>query len=181
MELLQDHQVTPDVSRHLRKMKAARQVEAVELMIAANTISAAHAGALLEATPPEQRTDFKPTQPEEAKADPLEQIVRLEREVNQVQDKYNKAEENYGSELLNLAVARGYLKKLTENEAVRSYIARHSPEILEQFELVLNTVSLEEAADQAAHDEHSDSVANINPDHAQGVRPDDLSSGGLEN
>ena len=181
VELLQDYQFTPEVTRHLRKMKAARQIEAVELMIAANTISAAHADALLKATPPEQRTDFKPPQPEQPKADPLEQIVRLEREMNQVQDKYNKAEENYGSELLNLVVARGYLKKLTENEAVRSYIARHSPEILEQFELVLNTVSLEEAADQAAHEEHSDSVANFDPDQAQGMRPDDLSSDGHEN
>ena len=53
----QDHQFTPDVTRHLRKMKAARQIEAVELMIAANTITAAHADALLKATPPEQRAD----------------------------------------------------------------------------------------------------------------------------
>ena len=43
----QDHQFTPDVTRHLRKMKAARQIEAVELMIAAHTITAAHADALL--------------------------------------------------------------------------------------------------------------------------------------
>ncbi len=35
--LLQDHQFTPDVTRILRNMKAARQVEAVELMVAKNT------------------------------------------------------------------------------------------------------------------------------------------------
>jgi len=77
VELLQDHQFTPDVTRPLRKMKAARQIEAVELMIAANTITAAHADALLKATPPEQRTDYKPPQPEQPKGDPLEQIVKL--------------------------------------------------------------------------------------------------------
>ena len=37
--LLQDKQFTPDVTRILRNMKAARQVEAVELMIASNTIA----------------------------------------------------------------------------------------------------------------------------------------------
>jgi ParB-like chromosome segregation protein Spo0J len=37
--LLQDKQFTPDVTRILRNMKAARQVEAVELMIASNTIT----------------------------------------------------------------------------------------------------------------------------------------------
>ncbi len=82
MELSQDHQFTPDVARHLRKMKAARQVEAVELMIAANTIIAAHADTLLKATPPEQRIDYKPPKPEEPKGDPLEQIVKLEREMS---------------------------------------------------------------------------------------------------
>ena len=149
VEMLQDHQFTPDVTRHLRKMKAARQIEAVELMIAANTITVAHADALLKATPPEQRSDYRPPKPEEPKGDPLEQIVKLEREMNQVQEKYKHAEENYGSELLNLVVAKGYLEKLMENEAVRSYGARHAPEIREQFELVLNTVSMEEAVEQA--------------------------------
>ena len=149
----QDHQFTPDVTRHLRKMKAARQIEAVELMIAAHTITAAHADALLKATPPEQRTDYKPPQPEQPKGDPLEQIVKLEREMSQVQEKYKHAEENYGSELLNLVVAKGYLKKLMENEAVRSYVARHASEILEQFELVLNTVSMEEAVEQAERED----------------------------
>ena len=150
VELLNDHQFTPDVTRHLRKMKAARQVEAVELMIAANTITAAHADALLKATPPEQRTDYTPPKPEEPKGDPLEQIVKLEREMNQVQEKYKDAEKSYGSELLNLVVAKGYLTKLVGNEAVRSWLSRHAPEILEQFDLVINTTSMEEAMEQQA-------------------------------
>lgn len=149
VELLQDHQFTPNVTRHLGKMKAARQVEAVELMIAANTITAAHADALLKATPPEQRTDYLPPKPDETKGDPLQQIVKLEREMSQVQEKYKRAEESYGPELLNLVVAKGYLKKVLENDAVRAYVGRNAPEILEQFELVLNTVSMEEAVEQA--------------------------------
>lgn len=149
VELLQDHQFTPDVTRHLRKMKAARQVEAVELMIAANTITGAHADALLKATPPEQRVDYAPPKPDEPKGDPIQQIVKLEREMSQVQEKYKRAEESYGSELLNLVVAKGYLKKVLENDAVRAYVDRNAPEILEQFELVLNTVSMEEAVEQA--------------------------------
>ena len=147
VELLQDHQFTPDVTRHLRKMKAARQIEAVELMIAANSITGAHADALLKATPTEQRNDVRPERPEQPKGDPLEQIVKLEREMNQVQEKYKQAEESYGSELLNLVVAKGYLKKIFENDSVRSYVQRHAPEIHEQFELVLNTVSMEEAVE----------------------------------
>ena len=40
-------------------MKGARQVEAARLMLASNTITVAHAEALLKAMPPEQRTDVK--------------------------------------------------------------------------------------------------------------------------
>ncbi|OLS52110.1 hypothetical protein [Rhodovulum sulfidophilum] len=36
---------------------------------------------------------------------------------------------------------------------MRSYVARHASEILEQFELVLNTVSMEEAVEQAEREE----------------------------
>ena len=90
----------------------------------------------------------------------MEQIVKLEREMSQVQEKYKHAEENYGSELLNLVVAKGYLKKLMENEAVRSYVARHACEILEQFDLVLNTVSMEEAVEQAEREEGPSGTAS---------------------
>lgn len=163
VELLQDHQFTPDVTRHLRKMKAARQIEAVELMIAANMITGAHADALLKATPPEQRTDYTPPKAEEPKGNPLEQIVRLEREMNQVQAKYKRAEESYGSELLNLVVAKGYLKKVLENEAVRAFVDRTAPEILEQFELVLNTISMEEAIEQSERSVVGDGYTGEDP------------------
>lgn len=156
VELLQDHQFTPDVTRHLRKMKPARQIEAVELMIAAGTITGPHADALLRATPPEQRTDHTPPKPEEPKGDPLEQIVKLEREMNQVQEQYKRTEETYGSDLLNLVVAKGYLKKLMENPSVHAFVGRTAPEILEQFELVLSTVSMEEAVEQADRDRPED-------------------------
>ena len=36
--------------------------------------------------------------PKRPKGDPLEQIVKLEREMNQVQEKYKVAEESYGSD-----------------------------------------------------------------------------------
>ncbi len=49
---------------------------------------------------------------------------------------------------MNLVVAKGYLTKLLGNDAVKSYITRHEPEILEHFELVVNTISMEEAVQQ---------------------------------
>jgi ParB-like chromosome segregation protein Spo0J len=167
IQLLQDKQFTPDVTRILRGMKAARQVEAIELMIASNTITVAHAEALLQATPAEQRIDFRPAE-KDKKTAPIEQIEKLEKEMSQVQEKYQEAESSYGSDLLNLVVAKGYLTKLLANEAVKSYIARHEPEIRIHLELVVNTVSMEEAVQQldAEAAEPMDDAAGENPDSA---------------
>jgi hypothetical protein len=65
--------------------------------------------------------------------------------MSQVPEEYQQAESNYGSDLLNLVVAKVYLTKLLANEAVKSYIGRREPEILTNLELVLNTVRMEEA------------------------------------
>ena len=143
IDLLQDKQFTPDVTRILRNMKGARQVEAVELLVSSNTITVAHAEALLKATPPELRTDVRPL--ERDRSSSIEQLVKLEKEMSQVQTQYKDAEQNYGSDLLNLVVAKGYLTKLLANAAVKSYIERKEPEILSHLDLVANTVSMEEA------------------------------------
>lgn len=79
IDLLQDKQFTPDVTRILRNMKGARQVEAVELMVSSNTITVAHAEALLKATPPELRTDVRPL--ERDRSSSIEQLVKLEKEM----------------------------------------------------------------------------------------------------
>jgi len=122
-------------------------------MLASQSITVAHAEALLKATPPEQRADFK-EQEKEKKAAPIEQLVKLEKEMSQVQDQYKEAESNYGSDLLNLMVAKGYLTKLLENPAVKSYVNKNEPEILSHFELVVNTTSMEEALSERENPEH---------------------------
>ncbi len=44
--------------------------------------------------------------------------------MSQVQEKYQEAESNYDSDLLNLVVAKGCLTKQLANDAVQSYIGR---------------------------------------------------------
>jgi len=83
--------------------------------------------------------------------------------MNQVQEKYQEAESSYGSDLLNLVVAKGYLTKLLANGAVKSYIGRHEPEILTHLELVVNTVSMEEAVQQQQHADATEPAAHTVP------------------
>jgi hypothetical protein len=84
----------------------------------------------------------------EKKTAPIDKIEMLEKEMSQVQELYHEAGSSYGSDLLSLVVAKGYLTKLLANEAVKSYIGRHEPEILTQLGLVVNTVSMGEAVQQ---------------------------------
>ncbi len=70
------------------------------------------------------------------------------RDDNQVHTQYKDAENHYGSDLLNLVLAKGYLAKLLANQAVKAFVGQQAPEILGHFELVVNTVSMEEAVEQ---------------------------------
>lgn len=83
--------------------------------------------------------------------------------MSQVQTQYKDAEANYGTDLLNLVVAKGYLSKLTGNSEVRQYLSQHYEDILDSFELVVNTVSMAQALEDndhsAALDEDENDVA----------------------
>jgi len=89
-----------------------------------------------------------------------------------VQEKYKDAEKSYGSELLNLVVAKGYLTKLMGNGAVRSWLNRHAPDIGEQFDLVINTTSMEEALEQEARGDSAAPVDGYKDAEAEGNAPD---------
>lgn len=75
-------------------------------------------------------------------------MVKLQKERSQIQTRHKNAEENCGSDFLNLALAKGYLTKRLGNDATRCYITRHESEILEHFELVVNTISMKEVVQQ---------------------------------
>lgn len=156
--LLRDQQFNPEVARVLRKMRPERQVEAVELMISANAVNVTYAEALLNATPSEQLADnhrppkIKPT------ATP-EQMAKLEREMDKVQGQYQQAEQTYGADLLHLTVAKGYLTRLLGNEAVRRYLSQHQPEILSEFQALVDTGALDARIPEGDMDELDDSDA----------------------
>jgi len=141
IELLKDRQFTTNVSRVLRQMKPIRQVECVELMISANNLTTSYADALLAATPADMLVEGK--KPKKRAGVTQEQMSRMEREMGNVQGQYKLVEQTYGQDVLNLVLARGYLAKLLENKAVVRYLKQLHPEVLEQFESIVETTSLE--------------------------------------
>ncbi|GAB3261408.1 plasmid partitioning protein RepB C-terminal domain-containing protein [Chitinimonas naiadis] len=142
IELLKDQRFSPEVVRAIRKMKPTRQVECIELMIAANNLSVSYAEALLVATPAQRLVKGK--KPARLTGVTPEQMARMEREMTNLQEQYKVVEQTYGQDVLNLVLARGYLARLLENAAVSAYIRRLQPELVQEFESILEIASLEQ-------------------------------------
>ncbi len=141
-ELLKDRQFSTDISRVLRKMKPTRQIECVELMVSANTVTVAYAEAMLVATPIAMLVDGK--KPQKLTGVSQEQMVKMEREMEGLQGQYKLVEQTYGHDVLNLVLARGYLVKLLENPTVARCLAQKFPELLSEFETLVKAVALEQ-------------------------------------
>ena len=139
--LLEDRQFSAELSRVIRKMKPTRQVECVELMISANNMTVAYAEALLAATPTDLLVDGK--KPRKLSGVSKEQMAKMEREMSSLQGQYKLVEQSYGQDVLTLVLVRGYLVKLLGNAEVAKFLRGKAPEILEQFETIAETTSLE--------------------------------------
>ena len=140
-DLLKDVHFATDISRVLRKMKPTRQVECVELMVSANTITIAYAEAMLVATPTAMLVEGK--KPAKLTGLTQEQMAKMEREMSNLQGQYKMVEQTYGQDVLNLVLAKGYLSKLLENNSVARYLKLHQPDVLAEFEAIVKTVSLD--------------------------------------
>lgn len=140
-ELLKDRQFASDVARCLRKMKPTRQVECVELMASANNLTIHYAEALLAATPVGQLVAG--SKDKVLGGVSAEQMLKMEREMANLQGQYKLIEQNYAEDVLNLVLARGYVAKLLANEAVARFIQQRCPELVEQLEHIVSVTSLD--------------------------------------
>lgn len=142
IDLLKDRQFSPELSRALRKMKPMRQVECVELMNSVNNLSVPYAEALLVATPENQLIAGR--KPAKLAGLSAEQMSLMEREMGNLQVQYKLVEQTYGQDVLNLVIAKGFLSKLMENEAVRRFISKYQPDLVAEFEAIIATLALDQ-------------------------------------
>jgi hypothetical protein len=141
-ELLRDRQFSPELSRAIRKMKPTRQVECVELMVAANNVTVSYAEALLVATPAARLVEGK--KPPRLTGVSPEQMAKMEREMSNLQTQYKLVEQTYGQDVLNLVLAKGYIARLLENESARHYIEQRQPDLLAEFDTIVQAVTLDQ-------------------------------------
>jgi hypothetical protein len=137
--LLKDKMVGQVVFTSLRKMKPMRQIEAAEMMIAANRFTGTYAEMILATTRTELLVDGKKIRrSEDVKP---EDIARMEREMEKLHQDYVIAEDEVGETMLTLVVAKGYIARLLRNEAISSYLSRRHHDIFEGISGVMDAIA----------------------------------------
>lgn len=140
-ELLKDQHFSANIGGVLRKLKPTRQMECVELMVATNNITVSYAQALLAATP--SNLLVGEIKPRKLAGVTPEQMAKMEREMGNLQGQFKLVEQSYGQDVLNLVLAKGYLVKLLDNKAVTRFLSQNQPDVLAEFEGIVQTVSLD--------------------------------------
>jgi len=140
IDILKDKMVAAATFPVLKKMKPFRQIEAATLMNDSQNYSTSYAQALMAATPKDQLAD--PGKPKKIKGLDNEQMARMESEMESLRREYRLIEDNYGTDVLNLTLAKGYLASLLGNARIVRYLAQNHAEILAQFQKIAEMTSL---------------------------------------
>jgi ParB-like chromosome segregation protein Spo0J len=147
VDLLKDKSLNPTTFDVLRKMKPMRQIEAADLMSTAGNYTASYAKALLAAT--RQADLVKSEQPKKVGGLTPDQMARMEREMETVQQDLKTVEARYGDDVLHLVIASAYLAKLLNNKDIRRYLSQHHPELLSEFIAIVSATSLDQSRSTA--------------------------------
>jgi hypothetical protein len=134
IEIIKDKQISQWSIRALKKVTPLRQIEMAELMVCANNFTQSYARSLLMATSADQLVS--PAKPKKVKGLSVEEIARLEQEMQTAEHDFKAVEQSYGTNVLNLTLAAAYVKKLLLNAKVIKYLSSKYPEIFSVFEEV---------------------------------------------
>ncbi len=148
VELLKDKSIARGALREFRSVAPLRQMEMAELMIASNNFTVAYAKCLVAATTPQQLTKTdKPTSKDRFTA---EDLAKIEREMDSIGHEMRTLEETHGQNTLNLVIVVGYLKRLLASANVVKYLARRHPDLLSQFQKLVESTSLDGGPGESA-------------------------------
>ena len=121
VKLLKNRRANAGTIRQLRKVKPMRQIEMAELMCASSNFTVPYAKCLVAATSQEELIESE--QAKQVDGLSLDDMARMEREMESISGDFRQIEESYGKNILNLVIVNGYVKKLLNNAAVVRFLA----------------------------------------------------------
>jgi len=140
IEILRNSKVSAAAFAALKKMKPMRQIEAAEHMHATGTYSVRFAKALLEVTRPDSLVDAPTKRTPTIEATSLAAQAMLEQETDLLIRELKAVEESYGTDMLSLSIACGYIERLLSNTRVQKHLDKHHPDILGELRALLADV-----------------------------------------
>ena len=140
VELIKDKQICTAAIRLFKRVTALRQIKMAELMVSANIFTKPYAEALVMGTSKDQLS--KPDKPKKIRGLSMEEIARMEQEMKAIEPNFKAVEQSYGENVLNLTLARGYVKKLLQNAKVVRFLSSRHPDIFGEFESVATMETL---------------------------------------
>lgn len=132
VDILKDKPISPKALRLLRRVTPVRQIEIAELMVSTSNYTKLYVEALILGTPKDQLAN--PEEPKKKQGISREQIAKLEAEMTGLERDLRSVEQSYGENVLNLTLARSYIKRLLEITRVVRFLGAGYREILAEFE-----------------------------------------------
>jgi hypothetical protein len=133
--LLRDKNISPKAIRLLKKVTGLRQIEIAEFMVDANNYAAGYAEALILGTPKNQLVN--PAEPKEKTGLSSEEVARMEQEMESLEKDFKAVEAAYTENMMNLTLARTYIKNLLKNAKVVRFLSNNHAEFLSEFEAIV--------------------------------------------
>ena len=139
VSLLKNRQAAPKVFSILRKMKPFRQIEAAEIMAAANKFTATYAEMILVATRAEALVEgAKPKKKDEIST---EDLVKMEGEMERLRQDCQAVEDEMGDTMLSLVVAKSFMVRLLRNENIQVHLKRHHGDLLASLVTTMDAIA----------------------------------------
>jgi RepB plasmid partitioning protein/ParB-like nuclease domain len=140
IEILRNSDICAGVFSALKKMKPIRQIEAAEQMHATGTYSVRFAQALLEVTRPELLVETNVKRKPTIEATSRAAQAMLEQETDLLIRELKAVEESYGTDMLTLSIACGYIDRILANSCVEKHLEKYHPDILGELRALLAEV-----------------------------------------
>ena len=139
-DLLRDKNISPKTIQLLKKVTGLRQIEIAELMVNANNFAVGYAEALILGTSKDQLVH--PKTPKVKVGLSPEEVARMEREMESLEKDFKAVEATYTENMMNLTVARTYIKNLLKNAKVVRFLSTNYSELLSEFEAIAATETM---------------------------------------
>jgi ParB-like chromosome segregation protein Spo0J len=137
--ILKNRQAAPKVFSVLKKMKQYRQIEAAEMMVAANKFTATYAELILVATRAEALVEgAKPKKKDEIST---EDLAKMESEMERLRQDCQAVEDEIGDTMLSLVVAKSFMARLLRNDNIHGHLRRHHGDLLASLVSTMDAIA----------------------------------------